>query len=102
VLARAVDFVDSQNCRPSALPEHDRRIPIGRRDAGLRVNHQQTHVGLFDRGLDLSVDFALHPLLTLGDQAAGVDQRELATVPGTRPPVSTSVNLRPFQSAVAV
>src|SRR5687768_100956 len=54
-------------------------------DADLRVDDEEGHVRLFDRGRDLTANLAVHWRARIVGQSAGVDEPERPAIPlGTR------------------
>ena len=80
LLAR-IDLVHAQDdgFLGTAQEVRDLRVIIG--DAGLRLAHEQDHVGLFHGNDHLAADGVLEDIVRIGRITAGVHHRELGAAP---------------------
>ena len=80
-LLTRVDLVHAQDdgFLGTAQEVRDLRVIIG--DAGLRLAHEQDHIGLFHGDDHLAADSVLEDIVRIGRITAGVHHRELGAAP---------------------
>ena len=77
----AVDFVDCEEKRPVGLAQQADQFEVGAGEFGASVDHHDDGGGFVERDARLTVDFGRDQVFLFGQNAAGVDDAQMAAAP---------------------